>query len=190
MEARGLGSLCCDQRPGQWPGWGVGRGGRGRGGAEDTGSTLFPQSLHQTSSPEQNTLFQFPLTHPYLSPFSPLEELSRSWWRPAAAASGDSDRRGWRHWVRTPGFYRFVFPCLFLDPNMKIKKNWKKLLITSPPSRGFPGGSEGKESACNAGDVVFNPWVGKVLCRREWLSTPVFLPGEFHRRRSLAGHSP
>ena len=83
-----------------------------------------------------------------------------------------------------------MFPCLFLDPNMKIKKKGKNLLITSPPSRGFRGGSEGKESACNAGDVVFDPWVGKVLCRRQWLSTPVFLPGEFHRQRSLACYSP
>ena len=28
------------------------------------------------------------------------------------------------------------------------------------------------------------PW------RREWLPTPVFLPGEFHGQRSLAGYSP
>ena len=28
------------------------------------------------------------------------------------------------------------------------------------------------------------PW------RREWLPTPVFLPGEFHRQRSLEGYSP
>ena len=26
--------------------------------------------------------------------------------------------------------------------------------------------------------------------RREWLPTPVFLPGEFHRQRSLKGYSP
>ena len=26
--------------------------------------------------------------------------------------------------------------------------------------------------------------------RREWLSTPVILPREFHRQRSLAGYSP
>ena len=24
---------------------------------------------------------------------------------------------------------------------------------------GFPGGSDGKESACNAGDLGFDPWV-------------------------------
>ena len=33
----------------------------------------------------------------------------------------------------------------------------------------------------------FNPWVGKIPWRREWQSTPVFLPGESHRQRSLAG---
>ena len=32
--------------------------------------------------------------------------------------------------------------------------------------------------------------VRKMPWRREWLSTPVFLPGEFHGQRSLAGHSP
>ena len=36
----------------------------------------------------------------------------------------------------------------------------------------------------------FNPWVGKIPWRREWLPTPVSLPGEFHGQRSLAGCSP
>ena len=26
----------------------------------------------------------------------------------------------------------------------------------------------------------FSPWVGKIFWRREWLPTPVFLPGELH----------
>ena len=26
----------------------------------------------------------------------------------------------------------------------------------------------------------FDPWVGKIPWRREWLPTPVFWPGEFH----------
>ena len=45
---------------------------------------------------------------------------------------------------------------------------------------GFPSGSAGKESACDVGRPGFDPWVGKVLWRREWLPTPVFWPGEFH----------
>ena len=36
----------------------------------------------------------------------------------------------------------------------------------------------------------FDPWVGKFLWRREWKSTPVFLPGEFHGQRSLVSYSP
>ena len=36
----------------------------------------------------------------------------------------------------------------------------------------------------------FNPWVEKFLWRREWQSSPVFLPGEFHGERSLVGYSP
>jgi len=42
-------------------------------------------------------------------------------------------------------------------------------------------------SACNARDPGFDPWVRKMPWRREWLPTPLFLPGEFHEQRSLAG---
>ena len=48
----------------------------------------------------------------------------------------------------------------------------------------FPGGSDGKESACNAGDL------GSISWRREWLPTPVFLPREFCGQRSLVSYSP
>ena len=47
--------------------------------------------------------------------------------------------------------------------------------------KGFPGGSDSKEFTCNAGDLV-----GGIPWRREWLPTPVFLPGELHGQRSLA----
>jgi len=36
----------------------------------------------------------------------------------------------------------------------------------------------------------FDPWVGKIPWRRKWQPTPVFLPGESHGQRSLAGYSP
>ena len=46
------------------------------------------------------------------------------------------------------------------------------------------------ESACNTGDPSSIPeLVGKIPRRREWLPTPVFLPGESHGQRSLAGYS-
>ena len=56
--------------------------------------------------------------------------------------------------------------------------------------KGFPVGSGGKESAYNLGDLGLIPGVGKITWRREWQPTPVLLPGEFHRQRSLAGYSP
>jgi len=41
----------------------------------------------------------------------------------------------------------------------------------------------------NAGDIRpgFDPWVRKIPWRRKWQLTPVFLPGEFHEQRNLAG---
>ena len=36
----------------------------------------------------------------------------------------------------------------------------------------------------------FDPWARKILQRREWLPTPLFLPEESHEQRSLAGYSP
>ena len=45
-------------------------------------------------------------------------------------------------------------------------------------------------NAGNVRDSVFDLWVRKILWRREWQSTPGFLPGEFHGQRSLVGCSP
>ena len=39
-------------------------------------------------------------------------------------------------------------------------------------------------------ETRFNPWVRRIPWKREWLPTPVFLPGEFHGQRNLAGYSP
>ena len=39
-------------------------------------------------------------------------------------------------------------------------------------------------------ETGFNPRVGKIPWGREWQPTPVFLPGELHGQRSLAGYSP
>ena len=63
---------------------------------------------------------------------------------------------------------------------------WRDRLLT-PVFLGCLGGSAGKESACNAGDLGSDPWVGKILCRRENLPTPVFWPGELHGWYSPGG---
>ena len=36
----------------------------------------------------------------------------------------------------------------------------------------------------------FDSWARKILWRRAWHPTPVFLPGESHGQRSLVGYSP
>ena len=60
---------------------------------------------------------------------------------------------------------------------------------------GLPWWLVGKESACNVGDCLqyrrrgFDPWVRKIPWKRKWQPTPVFLPGESHRQRNLAGYT-
>ena len=57
---------------------------------------------------------------------------------------------------------------------------------------GFPGGTRGKEPACQYWiheTHRFNPWVGKMPWRRAWQPTPVFLPGESRGQKSLVGYS-
>ena len=52
-----------------------------------------------------------------------------------------------------------------------------------------PGGSDGKESACHAGDWGSIPRWGRYPGEK-WQPTPVFLPEEFHGQKSLVGYSP
>ena len=58
---------------------------------------------------------------------------------------------------------------------------------------GLPRWHSGKESACQCRRhrrCEFNSWVEKIPWRRKWQPTPVFLPGKFHRQRSLGSYRP
>ena len=58
---------------------------------------------------------------------------------------------------------------------------------------GFPGGPVDKEFASpwrRHRRYSSEPWLRKILWRRKWPPTPVFLPGKFHGQRSLEGYSP
>ena len=55
---------------------------------------------------------------------------------------------------------------------------------------GFPGGSDGKVSACNTGNLDLIPGSGIFSWRRKRQLTPVLLPGKFHGWRSPVGYSP
>ena len=61
-------------------------------------------------------------------------------------------------------------------------------MIALEPAITSPGGLHGKESACNVEDLGSIPgWEDP--SEREMATSPVFLPGEFHGQRSLAGYS-
>ena len=82
------------------------------------------------------------------------------------------------------------FHCPALkQSNYHLCLSWDFQLISLPIFLGFPGGSAGKQSACNAGDLGSITWVGTIPWRRKWQPTRVFLPGESHEQRSLASYS-
>ena len=58
--------------------------------------------------------------------------------------------------------------------------------------KGFPDGASDREPACQCRRwrLRFDPWVRNISWRRAWQPTPLFLPGESHIQRSLAGYSP
>ena len=61
------------------------------------------------------------------------------------------------------------------------------------PLRAFLGSAVVKNlptRAGDTGDAGLNPGFGRFPWRREWLPTPVFLPGKYHQQRSLVGLSP
>ena len=60
------------------------------------------------------------------------------------------------------------------------------LLVSPFHKLGYPGGASGKEPTHQCRRCKRHGF----LWRREWQSTPVFLPGKFHRQRSLVGYSP
>ena len=56
---------------------------------------------------------------------------------------------------------------------------------------GFPSDSAGRNLLAmqETKETLFSSWVWKILLRRKWQPTPVFLPEKFHGQRSLVGYS-
>ena len=76
--------------------------------------------------------------------------------------------------------------------NTKNGQSWRPNCVWGVSSEhsfffflGFPRWLSSKESACQYRRRRFNSWVRKIPWRREWQPTPVFLPGESQRQRSL-----
>ena len=55
---------------------------------------------------------------------------------------------------------------------------------------GLPWGLRWERICLQRGRPRFSIWVRKIPWRSEWLPTPIYLPGESHGQRSLAGYNP
>ena len=59
-----------------------------------------------------------------------------------------------------------------------MKVSWRRDRLPIPIFLGFPGGSDGKEAACNAGDLGWIPGLARAPGEGNGNPTPVFLPGK------------
>ena len=74
--------------------------------------------------------------------------------------------------IYPPGQKPFLFPPVLLCFMFLV---WGAFLV-----------AQRVKNLLHCGRPRFDPWVGKIPWRREWLPAPVFLPGESHGQRSLA----
>ena len=92
--------------------------------------------------------------------------------------------------------FRISWPLYMSSPTTKSQGQSKTLptqlsnIWPSTLRNGLSRWLSGKETTCQCRRSRFNPWVRKIIWRRKWQPTPVFLPGEFHGQRNLAGYSP
>ena len=68
-----------------------------------------------------------------------------------------------------------------------IKILWRRDRLLTPVCLGV---AQRVKNRLQCGRPGFDPLVGKIPWRRPWQLTPVFLPRESHRQRSLEGYSP
>ena len=85
--------------------------------------------------------------------------------------------------------YHLFIPTVYPTAYWKSHKS-SQIWLNIWKEKGFPGGSDGKEYAHNAGDSGLIPGLWRFPWRRKWQPTPVLLSGEFHGQRSLVGYSP
>ena len=118
-------------------------------------------------------------------------------WRREEKGTTEDEMVGWHHrlnghefgvnsgswwWTGRPGMLQSM-------GSQRVGHDWATEL-TEP---GFPGCSSSKASACKCRRpkrLGFDPWIRKIPWRSTWLPTPVFLSGESHGQRGLAGCSP
>ena len=72
----------------------------------------------------------------------------------------------------------------------QLRKTQRNVFFLSNLLHWLPWWPSDKESSYQCRRHGLDSWVRKILWRRKWLLTPVFLAGEFHGQRSLVGYSP
>ena len=80
--------------------------------------------------------------------------------------------------------------CWLLHQQEESSRVFHEELKAWYESNGLPWRLSSKESSCQCRRCMFNPWLGKILWRRKWQPTPVFLPGRSQGQKSLVGYSP
>ena len=114
-----------------------------------------------------------------------------------------------RKWQPTPTFLPRESPCteepggLQSVGSQRVEHDWAINTHTHTHTHthtthkdalwDFLSGASGKESACQCRrrkGCWFDAWFGIIPWRSKWQTAPVFLPGKFHGKRSLAGYSP
>ena len=93
-----------------------------------------------------------------------------------------------------PSYYiQNIFPCfqesIWNDWNLN-QSDESRINQTLVQDFRLPQWLSGKEPACQCRGRGFDRWVGKILQRKKWQLTPVFLPGKFHGQRRLASYTP
>ena len=86
-------------------------------------------------------------------------------------------------WMEEPGRLQSM-------GSQRVGHDWATSLYIT--YMGFPGGTSGKEPACQCRrhkGCKFDPWVETIPRKRAWQPTSVFFPGESHGQRSLVGYS-
>ena len=97
-------------------------------------------------------------------------------------------RRKWDKALKHPTYMQVCVQVCFMNTETCVKtqvRSWALLALGS--------GASGEEPACQCWRHKrhrFDPWVGKGPWRRAWQPTPVFLSGESHGQRRVAGYSP
>ena len=95
--------------------------------------------------------------------------------------------------------FHFLLPFELLYPWETSVSIFKDIIFTlriglclylKLPYLGLPWWLRRSSVCLQCGKPGFNPWVRKMIWRRKWQPTPVFLPGKSHGQRNLVGYSP